>query len=452
MTPGPAQRDAAWAELHDPNTSSARLAEIGAGHPEFAAAIVAHPNCYPELAEWARRSGLLGSATGTSAPTTIDTAAEVSPVTAALHQSTPDAAQPPVGSSTAGATLSAPAQPALLNRRDLKIILLFGLVGGIVFGVLINLWYWLLNNPLESLLPDYPDGIGMRALLSTGVLAVLMTTHGLFVGLLIRRTGAILATLALTLVTYFPTDRLLTSMLYPDYEPPDLLESLGTMLVYVGLGVILVGGIAELLRRFAAQLPDSLISRASIGLAVPLGWTLCFVTQLAIGQGGWPDSFEPIDWLVWLIGIAIAGLAFSGLIPAAVSGRWVPFVAAPSVAPTHAPPGAYAAAVPGAVSMARIGGPQQPIGAPGVDGLYEHPKATQVLTFALLGMFVFAPLAIAAWVTGAKAKAEVAQNPGRYRPSSSLQAGYVLGIIGTLVWAAGILALVVLLGWLATLR
>ncbi len=58
------QRDEAWGEVHDPSTSSARLAQIAALHPEFASAIVAHPNCYPELAAWARASGLLDSAPG----------------------------------------------------------------------------------------------------------------------------------------------------------------------------------------------------------------------------------------------------------------------------------------------------------------------------------------------------------------------------------------------------
>ena len=72
--------------------------------------------------------------------------------------------------------------------------------------------------------------------------------------------------------------------------------------------------------------------------------------------------------------------------------------------------------------------------------------------FALIGMFVFAPLAIAAWVTGAKAKAEMAANPGLYRPSSSLQVGYVLGIIGTVIWVTGIVALIALFGWLWSLR
>lgn len=421
-----ANRAAAWADVHDPSIASARLAEIGGRYPEFAAAIVAHPNCYPELATWARDSGLLGSVPRQAEPAT---------------PRLPTRQEEPAGYPSASP-----------SQRDLKAVLLVGLLGGIVFAVIVNVWYWLLNNPLEFLLPEYPDGMGLRALLSTGVLAVTITTHGLFIGLIVRKPGMILATLGLTLVTYFPTDWLLSPIVYPGYELPNLLDSLGSMLLYVGCGAMLVGVAGEAIRGFAAKLPDSILVRACIGLAVPLGWTLCFVVQLLSGRGGWPENFEPLDWVVWLIGITIAGLVFSGLVPAALSGRWIAFVTGvPSAtsssmaSPAHAGPvsAAVSSASPGAASYA---------GPPGLDGLYEHPKATQVLMFALLGMFVFAPLAIAAWVTGAKAKAEIAQNPTYYRSSSSLQAGYVIGIVGTLVWAAGLLVLVILLGWLLTLR
>ena len=47
-------RDAAWAEVHDPATGSLRLMEIAAEHPEFASTLLDHPNSYPELAEWLR--------------------------------------------------------------------------------------------------------------------------------------------------------------------------------------------------------------------------------------------------------------------------------------------------------------------------------------------------------------------------------------------------------------
>lgn len=47
-------RDAAWAELHDPRTGPERLAAIATQHPEFAAAIGAHPQAYTELRAWAQ--------------------------------------------------------------------------------------------------------------------------------------------------------------------------------------------------------------------------------------------------------------------------------------------------------------------------------------------------------------------------------------------------------------
>lgn len=39
--------------LNDPNTTAAQLAEIAGSHPEFAAQIAQHPNCYPALRDWA---------------------------------------------------------------------------------------------------------------------------------------------------------------------------------------------------------------------------------------------------------------------------------------------------------------------------------------------------------------------------------------------------------------
>lgn len=59
-----ADRASAWAEVHDPTTTSVRLAELVGHYPEFATAAVDHPNCYPELADWARANDLLGPTRG----------------------------------------------------------------------------------------------------------------------------------------------------------------------------------------------------------------------------------------------------------------------------------------------------------------------------------------------------------------------------------------------------
>lgn len=44
----------AWTEVHVTATTSSRLADIVGRYPEFGPAVLAHPNCYPELAAWIR--------------------------------------------------------------------------------------------------------------------------------------------------------------------------------------------------------------------------------------------------------------------------------------------------------------------------------------------------------------------------------------------------------------
>lgn len=53
VEPQPAARDAAWAALFNPVTTAQQLAEVAGNYPEFAAQIAQHPNCYPELQQWA---------------------------------------------------------------------------------------------------------------------------------------------------------------------------------------------------------------------------------------------------------------------------------------------------------------------------------------------------------------------------------------------------------------
>lgn len=67
----------------------------------------------------------------------------------------------------------------------------------------------------------------------------------------------------------------------------------------------------------------------------------------------------------------------------------------------------------------------------------EHPNATVVLVLGILGFFtnfMFLPVvAPVAWVMGQRARTEMRQNPGKYRDSGKLTAGWVLGIISTLM-------------------
>jgi hypothetical protein len=49
-------RATAWAAVHHPGTTAARLAEIAQAHPEFAGAVAVHPQAYPELVNWAQQA------------------------------------------------------------------------------------------------------------------------------------------------------------------------------------------------------------------------------------------------------------------------------------------------------------------------------------------------------------------------------------------------------------
>ena len=308
-------------------------------------------------------------------------------------------------------------------------MLLFGLLGGAVLELLASLWWWLLNNPLSTLVPE---GVGVRAVLYAGVPAILLSTHGVFLGLLLRKLGVMAATLGLSILTMAPTAALLERILYPEW-PATGLDALVDPLRYNGVSMALIAGIGELLLRLLRGRLDSVAHAALVGLAVPAGWTVGFLVQLVFPgfDGSWASSFGVTDWLIWLLAVGLAGLVFAGLIPAVLTRR------RPSVGVTA--PGAIAVA-PDALTPG--------VASPGVAGDQEHPKASQVLVFGVLGLLVLAPLAVAAWVIGSRAKAEMALYPGRYRPSSSLQTGYVLGIIGTVVWVAGILLVAVLLAGL----
>lgn len=73
--------------------------------------------------------------------------------------------------------------------------------------------------------------------------------------------------------------------------------------------------------------------------------------------------------------------------------------------------------------------------------LPEHPSATTTLVLGILGIVGLWPLGLIAWVVGAKAKREMRTNPGRWRPSGSLTAGVVLGVITTALMALMMLAI-----------
>lgn len=63
----------------------------------------------------------------------------------------------------------------------------------------------------------------------------------------------------------------------------------------------------------------------------------------------------------------------------------------------------------------------------------DHPNAVISLILGILGLVFFQLLSPVAWYLAAKGRREMAAQPGRWRPSGSLTAGLVLGIIGTVL-------------------
>lgn len=100
------------------------------------------------------------------------------------------------------------------------------------------------------------------------------------------------------------------------------------------------------------------------------------------------------------------------------------------------------------------GAPQNPYGAPyqpayagGV--LPDHPSATTAMVLGIIGLVGIAlcggltlVLSPAAWVVGAKAVREIDASQGRYAGRDRAQAGKVMGIIGTVLLALGIVTLI----------
>gem|GEM_PF-622737 len=71
----------------------------------------------------------------------------------------------------------------------------------------------------------------------------------------------------------------------------------------------------------------------------------------------------------------------------------------------------------------------------------QHPNGTTVLVLGILGLVLFQPLGIAAWVMGNRVRRETSGPNAPYAPSSSASAGRILGIIATCLLIIGIVAL-----------
>lgn len=75
----------------------------------------------------------------------------------------------------------------------------------------------------------------------------------------------------------------------------------------------------------------------------------------------------------------------------------------------------------------------------------DHPRATTALVLGILGLVVCLLLAPFAWRIGKKAVGEIDASGGRIGGRGSAQAGYVLGLIGTIVLVLVVLLLLVVL-------
>ncbi|MDX6326855.1 MAG: hypothetical protein QOK15_3209 [Nocardioidaceae bacterium] len=72
----------------------------------------------------------------------------------------------------------------------------------------------------------------------------------------------------------------------------------------------------------------------------------------------------------------------------------------------------------------------------------NHPRAVTALVLGILGVVCCSILAPFAWAIGKKAVNEIDASGGRYGGRGQAQAGYILGIIGTVLLILGLLFLI----------
>lgn len=91
--------------------------------------------------------------------------------------------------------------------------------------------------------------------------------------------------------------------------------------------------------------------------------------------------------------------------------------------------------------------PPQPWPTPAPAYRPEHPNAAPTLALGLLGLFSFGLTCPFAWGLGARGRAAMRREPGRWRPSAMMTFGMVIGIIGSVLWllVLGLIAMIVLM-------
>jgi hypothetical protein len=97
----------------------------------------------------------------------------------------------------------------------------------------------------------------------------------------------------------------------------------------------------------------------------------------------------------------------------------------------------------------------QPTGQPGYQQQYQqpapaygyvvpdHPKATTAMVLGILGIVVCGVIAPFAWSIGKKTRDEIDASGGRLGGRGQANAGYIMGIIGTVLLGLGVLFAIV---------
>lgn len=94
---------------------------------------------------------------------------------------------------------------------------------------------------------------------------------------------------------------------------------------------------------------------------------------------------------------------------------------------------------------------QQPYGYPAQAPMQyapDHPQATTSLVLGILGIVLCGVLAPFAWSMGKKAVAEIDASNGTVGGRGAANAGYILGVIGTIILGLGVLFAIAAFGLL----
>lgn len=78
-------------------------------------------------------------------------------------------------------------------------------------------------------------------------------------------------------------------------------------------------------------------------------------------------------------------------------------------------------------------------------GPREHPKGTLILILGILSIVCIQLLGPVAWVMGNGALREIDANPGAYSNRSTVNAGRICGIIGTIFLVLGVVTWIILI-------